>query len=428
MASLAFLLHPTRTLSLLPTHAARRTATSMSDAASALLWGGDDIATLPELLEAQRVLAGTYASTVVRTPLVKLTEPLPVCGVGLAASAEVHLKLESLQTTGSFKVRGMQYKLHTSDLDSLRTNGVVTMSAGNAGKAVAYLARENGFSAKIVMPESAPDDRKELLESLGATVDKCPTPELLDRVCESITNDGTVFVHPFDDVDIIRGHGSCGLEILEDLPDVDIVVVCCGGGGLLAGIAAAVKLGAAATNASNASNGNAANAGSAGSAVAGGDGEGTGEGKAGEHTNARAPPLPRVIGVEPEGANSMWLSVQDGSEHQWCKDGGKTDTVAHGLAPPFAGRACFRHVREFADGVVLVSDDDIRAATRHLFEAGIVAEVSGAAAVAAVMTGKCGSAEELAGKKICCLVSGRNIGFDEYSSAIKDLSVPMGEP
>ena len=398
----------------------------MSDAVSALLWGGDDIATLPELLEAQRVLAGTYASTVMRTPLVKLTEPLPVCGVGLAASAEVHLKLESLQTTGSFKVRGMQYKLHTSDLDSLRTNGVVTMSAGNAGKAVAYLARANGFSAKIVMPESAPDDRKELLESLGATVDKCPTPELLDRVCESITNEGRVFVHPFDDVDIIRGHGSCGLEILEDLPDVDIVVVCCGGGGLLAGIAAAVKLGAAAANA--------ANAGSAGSAVAGGDSEGTGEGKAGEHTNAHGRPaggggrparIPRVIGVEPEGANSMWLSVQDGSEHQWCKDGGKTDTVAHGLAPPFAGRACFRHVREFADGVVLVSDDDIRAATRHLFEAGIVAEVSGAAAVAAVMTGKCGSAEELAGKQICCLVSGRNIGFSEYSSAIKDLCIPM---
>jgi len=352
------------------------------------LWGGDDIATLSEIRTAQSVLAEQYAATVVRTPLTRLTEPLPVGGEPVNAS--VFLKLEGMQTTGSFKVRGMQYKMHNSDVDALRKSGVVTMSAGNAGKAVAHLARANGFAAKIFMPATAPDERKRLLESYGATVHKTPTPELLDSVARAVKEEGCVFVHPFDDVDIIRGHGSCGLEIAEQLAGVDLVVVCCGGGGLLAGVGAAIKLSAqeAASLPPD------------------------------DARRGRAPaPHVRVVGVEPTGANSMWLSVQRGSE-QWCDGGGQTHTIAHGLAPPFAGRACFRHVQRFVDEVVLVTDDELRAGTRFLFTQGIVAEVSGAAAVAALLAGKCGSAAELAGKKVACVVSGRNMSWDEFSREV----------
>jgi threonine dehydratase len=363
--------------------------------ADATLWGGDDIATLSEIRTAQSVLADQYAATVMRTPLARLTEPLPVGGA--PTDAAIFLKREGFQTTGSFKVRGMQYKMHTSDVGALRKSGVVTMSAGNAGKAVAHLARANGFAAKIFMPATAPDERKRLIESYGATVQKTPTPELLDSVARAIKEEGCVFVHPFDDVDIIRGHGSCGLEIADELPGVELVVVCCGGGGLLAGVGAAIKLSA----------------------------KEAAELPADDARRLRAPaPHVRVVGVEPTGANSMWLSMQRGSE-QWCDGGGKTDTVAHGLAPPFAGRACFRHAQRFVDEVVLVSDDELRAATRHLFSQGVVAEVSGAAAVAALMAGKCGSAAELAGKKVACVVSGRNVEWDEYSAAIGDLSRPM---
>ena len=154
------------------------------------LWGGDEIATLAEMREAQSVLASKYTETVLRTLLVRLAEPLEARG------AHIYLKLESLQNTGSFKVRGLQYKMHTSDLAELRANGVVTMSAGNAGKAVAYLARANGFGAKIFMPDNAPVERRQLIESYGASVEMVPGPQLLERVSAAL-DEGGVFVHPF---------------------------------------------------------------------------------------------------------------------------------------------------------------------------------------------------------------------------------------
>jgi threonine dehydratase len=145
-------------------------------------------------------------------------------------------------------------------------------------------------------------------------------------------------------------------------------VVCCGGGGLLAGVASAVKL--------------------SGSSA-------------------------RVIGVEPEGADSMGRSVRVGRA-QWMPHG-RTDTIAHGLAPPFAGRACFNHVSRFVDQMVTVTDDELRRATLALFEAEVVAEVSGAAAAAAVMAGKVG---DVTGKRVVCIVSGRNIGPKEFMDEV----------
>lgn len=327
----------------------------------AALWGSPtELATKDELLAARDALK-SY-DDVLRTPQLN---DWPV------GDTKLTLKLESLQTTGSFKIRGMRYKLHVSDVARLRSAGVVTLSAGNAGKAVSYLAGKAGIDAKVFMPDTAPDDRKRLMEDLGASVTKVPGAELLDAVAACVATEKRILVHPFDDVDLIRGHASCGLEMLEDQPDVDVVAVCCGGGGLLAGVAAAYKL-----------------------------------------SGSKA----RVVGVEPEGAQSMAISVRTG-RHAWCPDGGKTETIAHGLAPPFAGKATYNHVRAFCDDVVTVTDAEMREATRALFRAGIVAEVSGAAAVAAALAGKLG---DVAGKKVACTVSGRNIDVGEYEEALSD--------
>jgi threonine dehydratase len=177
-----------------------------------LLWGSMDIVTLDELHFARDTLK--CYQDVKRTP--QLTAHTIT---SLNASITVDLKLESLQTTGSFKIRGMRYKLHVSDIDTLRQAGVVTMSAGNAGKAISYLAKSTGINAKVFMPSTAPVERKQLMESMGATVVQVSGEELLKSVEACIQSEGRILVHPFDDVDIIRGHASCGLEILEDAPD-----------------------------------------------------------------------------------------------------------------------------------------------------------------------------------------------------------------
>lgn len=218
---------------------------SSADAADAagtrdtsVLWGSEDeLCTLEELRNAQSALK-SYPD-VLRTPLLKGLRLQPEGG---GSSVAISLKMESLQATGSFKIRGMRYKLHVSDVAKLQSSGVVTLSAGNAGKAVSYLSQQSGVDAKVFMPDTAPDDRKALMESMGASVEKVPGEQLLEAVAQCIVDEDRILIHPFDDVDLIRGHASCGLEILEDQPDVDVVVVCCGGGGLLAGVAAAIKL------------------------------------------------------------------------------------------------------------------------------------------------------------------------------------------
>eukprot|EP00928_Gymnodinium_smaydae_P004989 TRINITY_DN11717_c0_g1_i4.p1 TRINITY_DN11717_c0_g1~~TRINITY_DN11717_c0_g1_i4.p1 ORF type:complete len:394 (-),score=109.39 TRINITY_DN11717_c0_g1_i4:173-1237(-) len=332
------------------------------------LWGpADELCTLPQLEEARLRLKA--APDIIRTPLVPLSLPTTAADATAAASsspASLLVKLENLQTCGSFKIRGMKNKLLKSGVDELRRKGMLTFSAGNAGRAVAYLGKSLDIPTKIVMPNTVPAERRTLLEALGATVEQVPSPELLDTVTARLEEEGRLLVHPFDDLDLICGHASCGLEILEDCPDVDVVVVCCGGGGFAAGVASAVKL-----------------------------------------SGSKA----RVLAVEPEGAQSMRISFDRG-EQSWCP-GGKVDTICHGLAPPFAGKATFNHCRKFVDEVVLVTDADVKAAVRLLFEAGHVVEASGAAAVAAVLAGKCG---DLSGKKVVCTLSGRNISSQDLAS------------
>jgi len=144
------------------------------------LWGTNDIATFDEVKAAAEALKGY--DDILRTPLL-LDWPLEVPDKGIV---NIGLKLESLQTTGSFKIRGMRYKLHVSDIEQLKSAGVVTLSAGNAGKAVSYLGQVTGYSAKVFMPSTAPDDRKVMMESMGSTVVKVPGSELLDAVAKCI--------------------------------------------------------------------------------------------------------------------------------------------------------------------------------------------------------------------------------------------------
>lgn len=336
-------------------HRGQRWCSAASVPAS--LWGPDDrLCTLRELHAARERLQNS--EDVLRTPLVPLQAQI--------CSGSVLLKLDNLQTTGSFKIRGMKNKLLKSDVDELRKKGMLTFSAGNAGRAVAYLGRSLSIPTKILMPDSVPKERKLLLESMGATVVQVPSPELLNAAAACLEAEGRLLIHPFDDLDLICGHASCGLEVLEDCPDADVIVVCCGGGGLVAGVSAAVKL--------------------SGSAA-------------------------KVIAVEPIGAQSMNISFQK-NEQSWCP-GGKVNTICAGLAPPFAGKATFHHCREFVDEVVLISDEEAKSAVRLLFQHGHVVEASGAAAVAAVLAGKCG---DLSGKKVVCTLSGRNISPQDLAS------------
>jgi threonine dehydratase len=230
------------------------------------------------------------------------------------------------------------------------------------------------------MPETVPHDRVETIEGLGSSVELVPSVRLMEAVNVHTAN-GRVLIHPFDDESLIAGHGSAGLEILEDIAAAsvggdgpstlplgkgDVVAVCCGGGGLVSGVAAALKL-----------------------------------------SGCEA----RVVAVEPEGCPCMHRSFELGRAARAPADFG-ISTIAHGLAPPFAGEKTFEHCKAFVDDVVLVTDEELAAATRAMFEHGLVAETSGCAGVAAAMAGK------VNGRRIVCIVSGSNISAGDLKSVV----------
>jgi len=186
------------------------------------------------------------------------------------------------------------------------------MSAGNYGKAFALATKKQNLPATLCMPESAPLSRAKLIESFGVQVERMPTSALQDTVDRHVAEDGMHFLHPFDDLHLIAGYASAGLEILEEVPEPDVVILCCGGGGLLSGVAAAIKL-------------------------------------LGDKTT-------RIFGVEPEGAPTMYLSKQ----HGHAVSIKSTNTIAAGLAPPYAGTYTFRHVQEFVEDIILVTDEEIK--------------------------------------------------------------------
>jgi threonine dehydratase len=281
---------------------------------------------LAEIRAAREIVA----AAAIRTPLL----PLKV-----SDRPGVYLKCENLQRGGAFKIRGAFHKIARLPADC---PGVTASSSGNHAQAVALAASRRGLKAVIVMLDQSVPHKLEATRALGAEVilGGRTSVALKERAEREAAERGFVYVPPFDDPEIIAGQGTVGLEILEDLPDVRSVVVPVGGGGLISGIAAAIK---------------------------------------------ESRPHVRVFGAEPEGAPKMTLSLREGR----IVTIPEPHTVADGLKPSRVGELTFEHARRTVDGMALVSDAEILAAARHLLlREKLVVEPSGAAALAAILSGK----------------------------------------
>lgn len=273
-----------------------------------------------------------------------------------------HLKAELFQRTGSFKVRGVLNRLAALDADE-RARGVIGVSAGNHAQALAWGAAEEGLDALVVMWRGASEAKIAATRGYGAAVDlEAGDPgEAFARLHTLQEESGRVFVHPFDDPVVIAGAGTVGLEILEDVPDVDVVVVAAGGGGLAAGIAACC-----------------------------------------------VPAGVRVVAVEPERSNALQLGVEAGEPVPVAPD-----TIADGLTAPFAGRIPIALCRGLGVDVVTVAEEEIRDAFRFLYQrAKLAAEPGAATAVAAVRSGLVG------GERVVVVVSGGNVGLETASAIL----------
>jgi threonine dehydratase len=332
----------------------------------------DHIVSLDAILAAREVVAGH----VHRTPMLSsatAAHVLALAGGPAVADGRIHLKAEHLQVTGSFKPRGMTNKVASLTPDE-RARGIVTLSAGNAAQAYAWAGREAGVHATVVMPAKAVRSKVDACLGYGAEVvlHGAHVGETLARVRELEAERGLVYCHPFDDPAVIAGHGSAGLEILDDLPDVDVVVVGVGGGGLIGGIAAAVK---------------------------------------------ERRPEARVYGVEPEGANSMTLSLAKNEVVTI-----QPSTVADGLAAPFAGVWTLAMVQRYVDGLVVIDDATILAGVRFAAERmKQVLEPAGAAALAAVLFNRI---PIRAGDRVCIVASGGNVEIARLGSLF-EMAAPL---
>jgi threonine dehydratase len=305
-------------------------------------------------IETIREAAARVAGIAVRTPLVRA----PFDGV----SGEVWLKAESLQPIGAFKIRGAANKILQLTPEEVR-RGVITYSSGNHAQGVAYAARAVGAKAVIVMPSNAPATKRAATIALGAeVVDVGPaSSERLAKAEELVRAHGYVVVPPYDDEKIIAGQGTCGLEIVEQLPDVDLVLSPVSGGGLLSGVAAAVK---------------------------------------------QLKPSAKVYGVEPELAADTAESFRTGKIVEWRAEL-TTRTIADGLRTQSVGVRNFAHLQAFVDGIVTVTEAEIRATMRAIvMTARLVPEPSGAVAAAALLFH---AAELPAYRKAAAIVSGGNV-------------------
>jgi threonine dehydratase len=242
-----------------------------------------------------------------------------------------------------------------------RERGVVTISAGNHAQALAWAAATAGVPCTVVMPEDASRSKAAASRAYGAEVVLHGTVfEAFQRSLDLAEEEGLTFVHPFDDPEIVAGQGTAGLEIVEDVPDVEAVVVPVGGGGLVSGVAAAVKA---------------------------------------------LRPEARIFGVEPQGADAMSRSLEAGEAVRLDE----VATVADGLTAPMAGALTFEHVRELVDDVVRIGDDEIvRATGLILSRSKLLAEPAGAAGVAALLAGKV----PLEGGPVVAVLSGGNVDMD----------------
>ncbi|HET9948632.1 MAG TPA: threonine/serine dehydratase [Longimicrobiales bacterium] len=309
---------------------------------------GEGLVGLPEIESAARRLAGIA----IRTPLIDADS------LSEAADAQVRMKCECLQRGGSFKIRGA-HNFVSQLSDEQVAAGLITYSSGNHAQAVALAGKLRGVRVVVVMPTTAPKIKRDGAQRFGAELvfEGTTSLERQQRAEEIAERDGLVIVPPFDHRHVIAGQGTVGLEIARDWPDVDLVLVPIGGGGLASGVAAAVK---------------------------------------------RTLPDARVVGVEPEGAASMRLALDNGSPTPLPR----ADTIADGLAPVIVSQLTFEHARALLDDVVTVGDAWIRRAAMLLLERQrIVVEYSGAAAAAALLAAKV----DPDGGRVAVVVSGGNL-------------------
>ena len=281
---------------------------------------------------------------------------------------EVYLKTENLQVTGSFKVRGAYYKISQLSEEE-KAKGVIACSAGNHAQGVALAATKNGIKSLICLPDGAPISKVEATKGYGAEI--CLVEGVYDdayqRALELKEEKGYTFIHPFDDENVIAGQGTIGLEILEQMSDVDAVVVPVGGGGLISGVSFAIK---------------------------------------------SLNPNVKVYGVQAAGAPSMANSIRD----QQIERLDHVSTIADGIAVKEPGQNTFAYCSQYVDDIVTVSEDEISTAILTLIEhQKLIAEGAGAVPVAAVMFDKL----PLKGKKVVCLISGGNIDVTILSRVIK---------
>jgi threonine dehydratase len=297
------------------------------------------------------------AGTVLRTPLVKLD---------LGGDAPgIRLKLENLQPTNAYKIRGAANAVaKLSDAD--RAKGVWTISAGNAGQGVAYAARQFGIPCTVVTIETAPQTKLDRMRALGATI----VPVSYDRAWLAAEThefeglDGT-FVHPFDNHDFIAGHGTMGLEIIEDAPDVRTVICAIGGGGLITGVGSAIKW--------------------------------------------KRPDV-RVFGAEPETAAPYALSLREGGPRKF---GDWQASFVDGAGGKSVTERMWRRMRPVAEGAITVTLDETAEAMRLIAEkTRTIAEGAGSLALAAALTAQAGEGP------IVCVVSGGNIDLTKFAELV----------
>lgn len=302
------------------------------------------------------------------SPILHHTELDPSSTFSKMTGGEIYLKCENRQKTGSFKIRGASNKIACLS-ESGNVKSVVASSAGNHAQGVAYAAHKFGIPATIVMPKAAPIVKVQATEGYGAKVvlaGDCYDDAYAEacRICEE---EGATFLHPYNDLDVMAGQGTLGLEILGDLPGADIIITPVGGGGLLGGVSAAVK---------------------------------------------QINPRVKVIGVQAEGADALVCSYKAGK----LITTDTASTIADGIAVKIPGDLSFELISHYADDLVTVSDSQIAEAILLLMErCKQIVEPAGATPLAAVLNGKV----DVAGKKVVCLMSGGNIDVSFVQSIIE---------
>ena len=300
---------------------------------------------------------GRIAGTVIRTPLVRLD-----LGKG---GPDIRLKLENLQPTNAYKIRGATNAVANLS-EEQRARGVWTISAGNAGQGVAYAARKFGIPATVVAIETAPQTKLDRMRALGETIVTFSYDDAW-KAAESHTFPGLegTFIHPFDNHDFIAGHATMGLEILEDAPDVRTVITAIGGGGLITGVGSAIK--------------------------------------------AKRPDVP-VLGAEPETAAPYALSLREGGPRKFAE---WQASFVDGAGGKSVTERMWQRMRPVTDGSITVTLDQTREAMRLIAEkTRTIAEGAGALALAAALTGEAGEGP------IVCVVSGGNIDLGKFAELV----------